>query len=116
MIPKHWQAVTRDDGETVGYVEGTDGGFVGRDLLGTPLGDAIAEDGEARTLVRERGLTSLARSWDWTDEAGETRRVYVVHVRPGVAIVSTGFPGVVGAPGERFEVALPVDPERFRPA
>ena len=115
MIPGHWQAVARGDGETVGYVEATDGAFVARDLLGVELGREAAHD-EAAALVAEHGLRSLGRSWSWTDDAGETRRVYVVHVRPGIATVSTGHPNVIGAPGERFDVALPVDPETFRPA
>lgn len=115
MIPGHWQAVARADGETVGYVEPEDGEFVGRDLLGWELGRAPAHD-EAAALVVERGLASLGRSWQWADGAGGSRRVYVVHVRPGLATVSTGHPNVVGAPGERFEVALPIDPAAFRPA
>ena len=115
MIPGHWQAVTRDDGETVGYVESGEDSFVGRDLLGHELDRADAHD-EAEAMVRERGLASLGRYWDWTDDEGETRRVYVVHVRPGTVTVSTGPAGVVGASGQRFEVELPVDPERFRPA
>ena len=115
MIPGHWQAVARSDGETVGYVEAADDDFVGRDLLGSALGRTPSHD-EARALVVDRGLASLGRSWDWTDGSGETRRVHVVHVRPGRATVSTGHPNVVGAPGERFQVELPVDPARFRPA
>lgn len=115
MIPGHWQAVARADGETVGYVEAADDEFVGRDLLGSELGRVPSHD-EAAALVVGRGLASLGRSWEWTDGSGETRRVYVVHVRPGVATVSTGHPNVIGAPGERFEVELPVDPATFRPA
>ena len=46
---------------------------------------------------------------------GVRRRVYVVHVRRDGATVSTGMAGVVGAPGERFEIELPVDPAAFRP-
>lgn len=115
MVPGHWQAVVRADGETVGYVEVAAGEFVGRDLLGHELGRADADDG-AIALVVEHGLASLGRYWDWTGDDGETRRVHVVHVRPGTATVSTGVAGVVGAPGERFEVELPVDPARFRPA
>ena len=115
MIPGHWQAVARSDGETVGYVEAADDELVARDLLGVELGRAASHD-EAATLVVERGLASLGRSWEWTDGSGETRRVHVVHVRPGRATVSTGHPNVVGAPGERFDVELPVDPATFRPA
>ena len=115
MIPGHWQAVARGDGETVGYVETADGEFVGRDLLGFELGRVSSHD-EAAALIAERGLASLGRSWEWTDGSGETRRVYVVHVRPGVATVSTGHPNGGGAPGERFEGALPVEPATFRPA
>jgi hypothetical protein len=115
MIPAHWQAVARSDGETVGYVEATATGFVARDLLGWELGGALTHD-EAATLVVDRGLASLGRSWEWTDGSGASRRVHLVHVRPGVATVSTGHPNVVGAPGDQFEVALPVDPATFRPA
>jgi hypothetical protein len=115
MIPGHWQAVARSDGETVGYVEPTVTGFVARDLLGWDLGGAQTHD-EAATLVVDHGLASLGRSWEWTDGSGTSRRVHLVHVRPGLATVSTGHPNVVGAPGERFEVALPVDPATFRPA
>jgi hypothetical protein len=114
MIPRHWQAVARTDGETVGYVEPTDDELVARDLLGIELGRAGSHDGAA-ALVVERGLASLGRSWEWTDGSGQTRRVYVVQVRPGAATVSTGHPNVVGAPGERFDVELPVDPATFRP-
>ncbi len=115
MIPEHWQPVARPDGETVGYVAASGEEFVGLDLLGHELGSAPWDD-EARALVVRHGLASLGRSWSWTADSGETRRVYVVHVRPGSATVSTGMPGVIGAEGERFEVALPIDPERFRPA
>ncbi len=52
--------------------------------------------------------------WAWTDGSGETRLVHVLHVRPEVATVSTGHPKVVGAPGERFDVPLPVDSATFR--
>ena len=114
MIPEHWQPVARKDGETVGYVAASGDAFVALDLLGHELGSSERDD-EARALVVRHGLASLTRSWDWTEE-GETRRVYVVHVRPGTATVSTGMPGVIGAEGERFEVALPIDPRRFRPA
>jgi hypothetical protein len=115
VIPGHWRTVTRADGEAVGYVEESGDGFVARDLLGSPLGLQASHD-EAAALIAEHGLASLGRSWEWTDGSGETRRVYVVHVRPGVATVSTGHPNVIGAPGERFEVGLPVDPATFRPA
>ena len=115
MIPGHWQAVTRSDGETVGYVEPADDVLVARDLLGVELGRAGSHD-EAAALVVERGLASLGRSWSWTDGTGETRRVHLLHVRPGRATVSTGHPNVIGAPGERFDVELPVDPATFQPA
>lgn len=116
MIPGHWRAVTREDGETVGYLERVGEDLVARDLLGHELARAGTPD-EAEAVVVERGLASLDRSWEWTDGSGETRRVHVVQVRPGVATVSTGYPGVVGGPpGERFEVELPIDPAAFRPA
>jgi hypothetical protein len=115
VIPEHWQAVTRADGETVGYVAPEHDEVVAFDLLGHELGRSEWDD-EARALVVERGLASLGRYWDWTDAAGTTRRVYVQHVRPGSATVSTGVAGVVGATGETFTVDLPVDPGRFRPA
>jgi len=115
VIPGHWQAVARGDGETVGYVASSDGEHVAYDLLGHALGRGTRDD-EARGLVVERGLAGLTGYWDWTDDSGETRRVHVVHVRPGRATVRTGFAGVVGAQGETYEVELPVDPAGFRPA
>lgn len=114
MIPGHWQAVARADGETVGYVASAGTAFVAHSLLGHELGRAEAEE-EARDLVVERGMASLNQSWDWTDAAGTRRRVYVVQVRPEVAVVRTGGPWV-GSPGETFEVELPVGAETFRPA
>jgi hypothetical protein len=114
MIPETWQAVERADGETVGYVAPADGETLALDLLGSELGRA-ASAAEARGLVVERGLASLARFWDWTDAAGVTRRVHVVHVRPGLALVRTGGTWV-GSDGETFEVELPVVPGSFRPA
>lgn len=115
MTPEHWQAVTRADGETVGYLDAAGADVVARDLLGWELGRASSHD-DASRLVIDRGLASLGRAWEWTDASGETRRVHVLHVRPGVATVSTGHPNVVGAPGEQFDVALPIDPVAFRPA
>lgn len=115
MIPRHWTPVTRDDGEAVGYVAPDGEAFVALDLLGTELGRAGWED-EARDVVVVRGLASVGRSWDWTDDTGTARRVHVVHVRPGAATVRTGHANVVGADGRTFTLELPVDPERFRPA
>lgn len=116
VIPSTWRPVLRDDGEHVGYVEVVDSSVhVARDLLGVELGRL--DDGDlADELVVERGLASLGRRWDWTDDEGTVRRVHVVSVEPHRVVVSDGYPGVVGAPGVRFELALPVDPERFRPA
>ena len=115
MIPRTWRAVTRPDGETVGYVEPVGGVLIARDLLGHELDQADSAE-QAEAAVRERGLASLARYWTWTDGRGETRRVHVVHVRPGRATVSTGMAGVVGGAPEVFELELPVDPASFRPA
>jgi hypothetical protein len=115
MIPENWRAVARGDGETVGYVEALHDGLAARDLLGHELGRADTDE-QAEALVVERGLASLGRSWDWTDGTGVRRRVYVVHVRRDKATVSTGMAGVVGAPGARFELELPVEPGSFRPA
>ncbi len=98
MIPGHWQAVTRSDGETVGYVEAADDQLVARDLLGIELGRAGSHD-EAAALVVERGLASLGRSWSWTDGTGETRRVHLLHVRPGTRDRQHGAPQRHRRPG-----------------
>jgi len=113
MIPGHWQPVRRADGETVGYVAPEHDDLVALDLLGHELGRA-ADPQDAHDLVVHRGLASLARFWDWTDADGVTRRVHVVHVRPGRALVREGGT-YVGSDGETFELELPLDAAVFRP-
>lgn len=66
-----WLAVTRDDGETVGYLEPVTDDYaevVPRNRLGHAVGAATDYD-TAEELVLDRGLRELAEHW-LLDDAG----------------------------------------------
>ena len=83
---REWVRVTREDGETVGWLEPLDDGYEllrPRDVLG----HVVAEDAEwveAEEAVQERGLSHLAERWLLD---GDERLLAIVEVSPqGISV------------------------------
>lgn len=112
MDTSGWLATTRDDGETVGYLEplADDYSLVQpRSLLGHPVGPP-AEFLEAEELLIERGISELAERWMLRGASDD--------LRGGVVILEASAEGIIvdhadlakaGAYGRRVRVAWPDD-------
>lgn len=69
-----WIAVTREDGETVGYLDPVteDYGTVQpRNTLGHPVGEGPVDYLDGEELLIERGISELAEQWLLDDGGGE---------------------------------------------
>ena len=68
-----WVSVTREDGETVGYLEPLTEDYARvrpRSLLGHPVAES-AEFIDGEELLIERGIAELAERWTLRDAQGE---------------------------------------------
>lgn len=76
------EEVHRDDGELLGRVVPTSGGWQATTTFGAPLGDATTYDGALET-VHTLGLSTLAEAW-WALPFDETqwREVTLMEIRP----------------------------------
>ncbi|GAA3761378.1 imidazolonepropionase-like amidohydrolase [Spinactinospora alkalitolerans] len=75
--------VTRDDGQVLGRLVPTSGGWRATTTFGAPLGDVVSRE-EALDTLHTRGLSCLAEPW-WvlTFDEAEWREAELVEVRPG---------------------------------
>jgi imidazolonepropionase-like amidohydrolase len=77
------ETVTRDDGEFVGRLVPTVGGWQAETTFGAPLGDVMSRE-EALSTLHTTGLSCLAEPW-WVLTLDETRwrEAELVEVQPG---------------------------------
>lgn len=97
-----WLPVTREDGETVGYLDPATEDYarvVPRNRLGHPLGPECGYD-EGEEAVLRAGLGLLSGSW-WLDGVDEP-----------LAILELSDDGIVLADAQRTKALAPADPVR----
>jgi imidazolonepropionase-like amidohydrolase len=88
-IQKMWpgiprpEEVTRDDGEVLGHIVPTSGGWQAVTPFGAPLGDVTSRE-QALDILRTTGLSSLAEPW-WVLTLDDTqwRKATLVEIKPG---------------------------------
>ncbi|WP_372697764.1 hypothetical protein [Arthrobacter sp. JSM 101049] len=110
MDTSGWIPTTREDGETVGYLEPVtaDYGLVQpRNLLGHPVGGP-AEFMEAEDLLIERGISELAGRWTLRGVADDLRDgVVILEASPDGIVVAHGDLAKAGIYGRRVRVGWP---------
>ncbi|MDR2254676.1 MAG: hypothetical protein LBE25_01525 [Arthrobacter sp.] len=110
---QEWVRVTREDGETVGWLEPLDAGYEllrPRDVLGHPAGPDAAWV-EAEESVQECGLSHLAREWTLD---GEPTRLALLEVSPRGIVVAPALQTKALVPAERTVVSWPDTAGRLR--
>ena len=110
-----WLAVTREDSETVGYLEPLTADYaevLPRNRLGHPVGDAL-DYHAAEELVLGRGLRELAEHWVLDGEGPE---LTVIELSPDGIVLRDAFLSKSLAPTKQVHVAWPDTAERLRRA
>jgi len=110
-----WVRVTREDGETVGWLEALDAGYEllrPRDVLGHVVA-ADAGWAEAEEAVQARGLSHLAERW--TLDA-DPRHLAIVEVTPERIVVADWMRSRALAPSESISLPWPDCEGRLRRA
>lgn len=110
-----WLAVTREDGETIGYLEPLTDDYaevIPRNRLGHAVGEA-QDYHAAEELVLDRGLRELAEPW-LLDGAGP--ELTVIELSPDGIVLRDAFLSKALAPTERVQVPWPDTTQRLRPA
>jgi len=110
-----WLAVTREDGETVGYLEPVTDDYadvVPRNRLGHAVGE-VSDFHAAEELVLDRGLRELAEHW-LLDGVGP--ELTVIELSPDGVVLRDAFLSKALAPTERVHVPWPDTAERLRRA
>ncbi|WP_125775504.1 hypothetical protein [Antribacter gilvus] len=110
-----WLAVTREDGETVGYLEPVTedyGEVVPRNRLGHAVGGVLGFH-EAEELVLDRGLRELAEPWllDGSDEP-----LTIIELSPSGIVLSNAFASKALILTDRYTVGWPDTGGRLRRA
>lgn len=112
---QEWVRVTREDGETVGWLEPLDAGYerlLPRDVLGHPAGEPTEwVEGEER--LQEIGLRHLAEEWLLD---GAPTRLALLEVSPQGIVVAPALQTKALAPAERTRVDWPDLDGRLRRA
>ena len=117
MLPADWIEHRRADGEILGWMLASGGGFRVFDLLGrdrTPDGVADLEWLAAEELLEELGIGYLADRWTLPLADGTERPVRIAEASArGVTVVADeyGAASAVGADPERFVLSFPVTSE-----
>lgn len=110
-----WVRVTRDDGETVGWIEPLDLGYESlqpRDVLGHPVGEPC-EWVEAEERLQEKGLAHLAQPW-WLD--GAPSDLAVIEVSPHGILLAGWLETKALVDSPRHQVVWPDVAGRLSPA
>ena len=116
------------DDELVGFIQFDDASAEWQALtvFGGELG-RVANPGQARQLVLERGLASLAERWHWfSRRSGAWEVVLPQEARPGSVRVVVGYYALPGVPtvlitaddlaaGDRLTLARPSEGEHSTP-
>ena len=108
-----WLAVTREDGETVGYLEPVTDDFadvIPRNRLGHAVGDAH-DYHAAEELVLDRGLRELAEHWLLDGEGPE---LAISELSPAGIVLRDAFLSKSLAPTKRVDVPWPDTAGRLR--
>jgi hypothetical protein len=110
-----WLAVTREDGETVGYLEPLTDDYADvlpRNRLGHAVGEA-QDYHAAEELVLERGLGELAEYWLLDGEGPE---LTVIELSPEGIVLRDAFLSKALEPTKRVLIQWPDTAERLRRA
>ena len=108
-----WLAVTREDGETVGYLEPVTDDYadvIPRNRLGHAVGDTH-DYHAAEELVLDRGLRELAEHWLLDDEGAE---LTIIELSPAGIVLRDAFLSKSLAPTKRVDVPWPDTAGRLR--
>jgi hypothetical protein len=108
-----WLAVTREDGETVGYLEPLTDDYadvIPRNRLGHVVGEAH-DFHAAEELVLSRGLRELAEHWVLDGEGPE---LAVIELAPDGIVLRDAFLSKSLAPTKRVHVPWPDTAARLR--
>jgi len=108
-----WLAVTRDDGETVGYLEPVTDGYadvIPRNRLGHAVGE-VGDYHAAEELVLERGLGELAEHWLLDGEGPE---LTVIELSPDGIVLRDAFLSKALSPTKGVHVRWPDTTKRLR--
>ena len=110
-----WLAVTREDGETVGYLEPVTDDYadvIPRNRLGHAVGES-SDYHAAEELVLDRGLRELAEHWLLDSEGPE---LTVIELSPDGIVLRDAFLAKALAPTKRVHVPWPDTAGRLRQA
>ncbi|MDR7383464.1 hypothetical protein [Promicromonospora iranensis] len=110
-----WLAVTREDGETVGYLEPVTDDYsdvIPRNRLGHAVGE-VCDYHVAEELVLDRGLRELAEYWLLDGDGPE---LTVIELSPGGVVLRDAFLSKSLAPTRRVDVPWPDTAHRLRRA
>jgi hypothetical protein len=108
-----WLAVTREDGETVGYLEPVTNDYadvIPRNRLGHAVGE-VCDYHLAEELVLDRGLRELAEHW-LLDDAGP--ELTVIELSPDGIVLRDAFLSKALSPTKRVHVPWPDTAGRLR--
>ncbi|MCP2265069.1 hypothetical protein ACFQHV_11810 [Promicromonospora thailandica] len=110
-----WLAVTREDGETVGYLEPLTADYsdvIPRNRLGHAVG-AAGDYHAAEELVLDRGLRELAQHWQVDGEGPE---LAISELSPDGIVLRDALLSKALVRSEAVHVAWPDVSRRLRPA
>src|SRR5688500_6355929 len=108
-----WLAVTREDGETVGYLEPVTDDYadvIPRNRLGHAVGE-VGDFHTAEELVLDRGLRELAAHW-LLDGGGP--ELTVIELSPDGIVLRDAFVSKALSPTKRVHVPWPDTAGRLR--
>lgn len=110
MSTSTWITVTRDDGETVGYLEPLtpDYGTVqARSVIGHPVGEP-GDYMDAEEILCERGISELMETWELRgQDAGVRKNLSILEVSPHGIVVADALLTKALVPTEKFTVRWP---------
>jgi hypothetical protein len=115
MLPPDWTAYRRpDDDELLGYLAESPDGTVPLALFGVALGPPGTR-AEAETVLRDRGLATLADPWALSVGDGEEVRVAVLTAYPDRVLVVPAPYGYADPAAQPVVVAAEDGARRLRP-
>lgn len=98
------QEIRRDDGELCGYVAPRGGAWRALTVFGGMIGDC-ADEADAQSLVRGRGLAALAERWELRARCDdEWQIVCIQEANPHHVRLALGYYSLPGTPTREVSV------------